>query len=166
MTRPNLIPTLVLAFGLTGACAPAAPPPPDTAAMLASATALDEQFAAAYNAYDAEAVAALYWNSPETVSFPPDVMVVRGFDAIRSGTVEGMAAMQAAGAKLELTETHHMVIGDAVATWGMWKLTMTGPDGAPMEMAGRFSDIKAERDGKWVYVMDHASAPLPPPAGS
>jgi len=30
-------------------------------------------------------------------------------------------------------------------------------------MEGRFSDVKAVRDGKWVYVMDHASIPVPPP---
>jgi len=150
--------TVVLAFA--GACAPAAPPPPDTAAMLAAATALDEQFEAAYNAYDAEAVSALYWNSPDAVSFPPDVMVAKGIDAIRAGMGEGMAAMQAAAAKLEITEAHHLVVGDAVASWGMWKMTMTGPDGAPMEITGRFSDLKAERDGKWVYLMDHASVPM------
>lgn len=31
-------------------------------------------------------------------------------------------------------------------------------------MMGRYTDIKAERDGKWVYIMDHASMPLPPPS--
>jgi len=154
------ISSLAVALTLAGACAPAAPPPPDTAAMLAAATALDEQFEAAYNAYDAEAVSALYWNSPDAVSFPPDAMAATGIAAIRSGMGEGMAAMQAAAARLEITEAHHMVVGDAVASWGMWKMTMTGPDGAPMEITGRFTDLKAERDGKWVYLMDHASVPI------
>jgi hypothetical protein len=34
-----------------------------------------------------------------------------------------------------------------------------------MELDGRFTDVKTQRDGKWVYILDHASAPMPgPPA--
>ena len=40
---------------------------------------------------------------------------------------------------------------------------MTGPDGEPLQMEGRYTDAKAERDGKWVYLVDHASVPIPPP---
>ena len=42
-------------------------------------------------------------------------------------------------------------------------MTVRGADGKPTEMTGRYTDVKAERDGKWVYLMDHGSAPLPPP---
>ena len=31
---------------------------------------------------------------------------------------------------------------------------------------GRFSDVKAQKDGKWVYIIDRASVPLPPPPGA
>jgi hypothetical protein len=31
-------------------------------------------------------------------------------------------------------------------------------------MEGRYSDVKALRDDKWVYVMDPISVLLPPPA--
>ncbi|HEX9660334.1 MAG TPA: hypothetical protein VGA18_08535 [Rhodothermales bacterium] len=40
-------------------------------------------------------------------------------------------------------------------------MTIPTPDGA-QEMHGRFTDLKAERDGKWLCVHDHASVPLPP----
>jgi len=33
-------------------------------------------------------------------------------------------------------------------------------------MEGRYTDVKAKRDGRWVYLLDHASAPIPPPAES
>jgi hypothetical protein len=33
---------------------------------------------------------------------------------------------------------------------------------SPQVMEGRYSDVKAPRDGKWVYATDHASVPLPP----
>jgi ketosteroid isomerase-like protein len=157
--------SLALAVSLAGGCAPAAPPPPDTAAMIAAATALDEQFEAAFNAGDAAALNALYWNSPEAVSLGPDTMVSRGIEGIRTGNDAAIPALHDAGAVLQLTESHHIVVGDAVVTWGLWTMTMNGPDGAPMEMQGRFTDVKAERDGKWVYLVDHASVPLPPPPG-
>ncbi len=154
---------LVLVLALSGACAPAAPPPPDTAAMIAAATALDEQFLTAFNAGDVAAMNSLYWNSPEAMSFMPDVMVSRGIDGIRAGNETGIPAMHAAGAALTINESHHIVVGEAVVSWGLWTMTLNGPDGMPTEMQGRFTDVKAERDGKWVYLVDHASVPLPPP---
>ena len=33
----------------------------------------------------------------------------------------------------------------------------------PQIIEGRYTDVKRMHDGKWVYVMDHASVPLPPP---
>jgi ketosteroid isomerase-like protein len=56
-----------------------------------------------------------------------------------------------------------MPAGDVVIGWGLWRVTVAGPDGAPVEVVGRYTDVKAERDGTWVYILDHASAPLPPP---
>ena len=153
---------LVFALALSAACAEPVPPAPDASAMIAAAGALDEQFLAAFNSGDVDAMTALYANSPDTVSFLPDVMIMRGFDSIRIGLREFVVA-GAAGATLALTESHHMVVGDAVASWGLWTMTMNGPDGSPITMSGRFTDLKAERDGRWVYLMDHASVPLPPP---
>ena len=129
--------------------------------MIAAATALDEQFVAAYNAGDGAALAALYADSPDTVSMAPDTMVSRGIAAIRADT-ERMVPMT--DLKLELTETHHIALADAVISSGLWKLTMPGPEGAMVTIEGRFSDVKAERNGKWVYLVDHASVPMPPAA--
>ena len=54
-----------------------------------------------------------------------------------------------------------MPAGDVVLGWGTFKLTLPGGGG---EILGRYTDVKGQRDGKWVYLMDHGSAPLPPPA--
>jgi len=159
MQRITTALALTLALALSGACTPVAPPEPDTAAMIAGAEALDQQFLAAFNAGDGAAMAALYADGPDTVSFPPDAMVFRGSDAVRAGMADFASAM--AGAQLDLVEGHHIVVGDAVATWGLFRLTMPGPDGMPMSVDGRYSDLKAERDGRWVYLMDHASVPMP-----
>jgi uncharacterized protein (TIGR02246 family) len=134
---------------------------PDKDAMMASAQALDDQFVAAFNRGDGAAVAALYADGPDTMNFPPDAMMVRGIGAIRDSSAKMFAAMP--GAKIELVERHHVAMTDVVLGWGLWRMTMTGPDGAPMTMEGRYTDVKAQRDGKWVYLMDHASVPMPPP---
>lgn len=111
---------------------------------------------------DLEAMTALYWKSPEVVSSPPGELVARGHDAIRAGFEKEFTAK---GAKLEVTESHHVVLGDAVLGWGLWKWMGPGPDGKIIEATGRYTDVKAERDGKWVYILDHASSPMMMPEG-
>jgi uncharacterized protein (TIGR02246 family) len=129
--------------------------------MIAAAKALDAEFFRAFNAGDANAVAATYWHSPDVVSYPPDAMEVRGWDAIKAEFTKAFTSMS--GAKLESTEAHYLVAGEFVFTWGRWKMTMPGPDGTPVSMEGRYTDVKAKRDGKWVFIQDHASVPMAPP---
>jgi len=153
----------LLAAGLIPACASAdAAETPEQ--MIAAAKALDEAFFKAFSAGDAEGVAATYWHSPDVVSFPPDAMEVRGWDAIKQAYVDAFKSM--AGAKLEAYDVHYLVAGEFVFTWGRWRMTMAGSDGKPVTMEGRYSDLKGKRDGKWVFIHDHASVPMaPPPAG-
>ncbi len=129
--------------------------------MLKGAKGLEVAFLKAFNEGNAEAMVPLYWNSPEVVLLPPDAMVVRGPQAIKESFAQMAVTMK--GCSLEITESHQLPVGEVVVSWGLFKLTMPGPDGKPMEMLGRFSDVKAERDGKWVYLVDHASMPTPPP---
>jgi ketosteroid isomerase-like protein len=111
-------------------------------------------------------MAALYAKTDDVVSYPPDVLELRGWQAIADAAVKSMAA--GPGGKLELTTASHRVAGDLVLTWGLWKMTLPAEDGAaPVEIVGRYSDVKGQVDGAWVYLMDHASiAPEPPPAAS
>ena len=161
-----------LALVVTAACAPPAPaPPPEPPKitpdqMIAASKDIKSRFVAAFNARDAEAVSALYWNSPDTVLLPPDTMKVQGWEAIHS-TFGAMFAAMPPGT-LELNDTHEIVVADAVASWGLFKLTLTMPDGTTLVQDGRFSDVISMRDGKWVYLMDHASMPSPmeAPAGA
>jgi uncharacterized protein (TIGR02246 family) len=147
----------ILAAGLLTGCAEARRKP-DTEVRVAAANKLDQAFLEAFNKGDAEALSGLYWNSPETVSFPPDALQLRGSVAIREGNVMSVAAMK--GAKLEFTETHQRAAGDVVIGWGLYRITIPGANGKTTGMNGRYTDVKAERDGKWVYLMDHASVPM------
>ena len=143
--------------GATFACT-SAPAKPDPAALIEGAKKLDAQFLEAFNSRNVEAMAALYWNNAEVVSFQPDAMVVRGLAEIKEYLAKGMPAMPA-GAKLEFLEVHYVPVGDIVMGWGLYRLTIPGPNGKNVESLGRFSDVKAERDGKWVFLMDHGSVP-------
>ena len=157
MTRVTRTVAVMLATGFLFAGARASSPEE----MVKAAKALDESFMKAFNEHNAAAIGGLYWNNPEVVLMPPDAMLVKGVDAIKASFTEMVIAMK--DCRLEMIESHNMPAGDVVVGWGLWKLTMPGPDGKPMEMLGRYSDVKAQRDGKWVYLIDHASMPVPPP---
>ena len=151
-----------LVLSVVSACTPSVPippPGPTEAEMVAAADALDERFLDAFNKGDADALMATYWNNPKLVSFGPDGMGTTGWDTARAGSAEMFKAMP--GAKLEFLTRHNDVHGTVVLGWGTFKMTIPTP-GGPQVMEGRFSDAKALHDGKWVYVMDHASVPLPP----
>jgi ketosteroid isomerase-like protein len=130
--------------------------------MVQAANALDERFAAAMSAGDVEATSACYWNSTELIGFFPGEMVARGHGEVRAGIDEMFAAMP--GLKIELFESRNVPLGDAVAGCGLFRISLPGPDGEMIEIEGRYLDVKAERDGQWVYIMDHASVPLAPVA--
>ena len=155
----------VAAFAVSSACAAPPPPPPPAPAgptpaeMVAAADALDQRFMEAFSKGDVDGVMATYWNSPNIVSIGPDGMGTRGYDAIKAGLAGMFGAMP--GAKLELTDARNEALGDVVLGSGTWKLTIPAKP-KPQVMEGRYSDVKAMRDGKWVYLMDHASVPLPP----
>lgn len=157
MSRIITILTGLLAAAILATSAIAASPE----AMVKGAQGLEDAFLKAFNAQDAEALAACYWNNPEVVLMPPDTLMFKGAAQVKSCFAH--MAMTMKGAHLAITESHQIPMGDVVAAWGLFTLSMPGPDGKPMELHGRFTDVKAERDGKWVYLMDHASLPAPPP---
>jgi len=131
--------------------------------MIAGAKALDQQFVTAYKKGDVDGVMAAYWNSPELVSYPPDAMETRGWRATKENLIHFFATVP--GPDLELTEVNYKVAGDVVLSWGKWRLTLATP-GGETALEGRYTDVKAKRDGKWVYILDHASVPLAPPPGA
>ncbi|MFQ5583525.1 MAG: YybH family protein [Calditrichia bacterium] len=150
---------LLLSFvGYIFSCAPRGKNPEE---MIAAAKALDQRFITAYKNLDADGVAACYWKSPQLVNYQPAALQEKGWQEVKRGLEEFFSSVRKL--ELELLETNYNVIGDAVLGWGIWHMTIHTPDGQSMEMKGRFSDVKAERDGKWVYIFDHVSVPLPPP---
>jgi len=144
---------------LVAGCAPPAPNPDQ---MIAAAKELDQKWLEAFNAQDLDAVMDTYLNSPDVVSFPVggDV-VVKGWDALKAKMATEFSQMK--GAKLTVSDLHYEVGGNLVVSWGLWHMSMPMPDGTTMEFDGRYSDVKKEHNGKWVFIMDHPSMPFPPP---
>jgi len=145
-------------LGLFISCAPAGE---DPEIMVQAADDLDSRFVEAYNNRDTDALMDTYWNSPELISFPPGAMGSQGWEATKTAMEEEFA--NAPDFILELTETNNVAAGEVVLGYGKWRFTISMPDAEPMIVEGRFSDVKAKRDGKWVYIMDHASVPMAPP---
>ncbi len=125
--------------------------------------ALDQAWIKAMLAQDASAVSALY--APDAVMYPPDAMEVRGQDAIRKEYESLMRDSRVQGATV--TQTRYETHGETGIGWGRFTLTLVPRSGgAPMTMEGRFTAVSRKIGGKWYYAVDHASAPLPPPAAT
>jgi ketosteroid isomerase-like protein len=150
-----------LAFVIATSLYGCAQPGPNPDQMIAAAKTVDQQFLDAFNKGDSTAVMATYWNSPDLVIYPPGEMEAKGWPAGKAAFDRMFGGMK--GAKLELTESNYRAMGDAVVGFGKWRITMPGPNGTTTEMLGRYTDVIAQRDGKWVYIIDHPSVPLPPP---
>ncbi len=147
----------IAVVALAGACAPKGPTPDQ---MVAAANAVDSAFIAAFNAGDINALMATYWNSPDLVSINLDGMGGTGWEGPKAGWEATFAAMP--GAQLAFPTSYNIAAGSVVLGWGTWTMTIPNGDGSSTVLQGRYSDVKAQRDGKWVYIMDHASVPLPP----
>ncbi len=124
------------------------------------AKALDNAFVKGVTAGDIEAVVALY--AAEATLYPPGEMVAKGRDAIRAVWGGFLSANKVTECKL--FETGYRTSGDTSIGWGRFSMTFQPKaGGAPATLEGRFSDVAVKKAGKWLYILDHASAPLPPP---
>jgi uncharacterized protein (TIGR02246 family) len=119
-----------------------------------------EAFVKAFKANDLEAVVALY--APDAVLFPPDEMIADGKEAIRK-SYEGLMnnfTIQ----DIVITDAQHETLGKTSYGWGRYSMTFVPKAGGePIHMEGRFTDVSKLMNGRWLYVVDHASVPLPPP---
>jgi uncharacterized protein (TIGR02246 family) len=124
---------------------------------------VDDAFTKAFISNDLDAIVALY--APNAVMYPPDASQARGKDEIRAGYA---ALLQANTIKeFQALDSTYESYGDISIGWGRWTITMVPKSGGdPIHMEGRFTDVAKRIDGKWFYIVDHASVPLPPMTGT
>jgi len=132
-----------------------------TTDLIAAANELDNLFLVAFNNGDAEAIMKLHWNSPDLRTYPPGETQVNGFDAVKAGYVRDFSSNK--GATLEYTDANNIPFADGVVGYGTFRWTMPMEGSEPMVFDGRYTEVKAMRDGKLVIVIDHTSMPMPPP---
>jgi len=120
--------------------------------------AVDSAWATAMKANDVEAVMRTY--ATDAVTWLPDEREARGSVAIRAAYVGLLGAYTVND--VALSDKQYRTVGDASVGWGKYTLTLTPKaGGAPVVMQGRFTAVAERRDGRWVYVVDHASAEPP-----
>jgi ketosteroid isomerase-like protein len=124
-----------------------------------SPQALQEAFVNAMRSNNVDGLAACY--TENATNFTPDTMMGIGPDSARASW--GGFFEQFTVASVELSEDHMVVSGDLAAAWGLFTIVAEPKAGGEtVVMQGRYMDIAQDRDGKWLYIADHASFPIPP----
>ena len=128
----------------------------------ADAKAVTSEFSAAFAKCDVPAILAMY-EDDATLIWP-------GQGEFATGKVEIEKVVKAncggGGPKHVLTEVSSFAraIGkDYIMHYGQLDDAATGPDGKTATLRIRVSELMHKSGGKWRYVVDHASAGLPPP---
>ena len=113
----------------------------------------------AMKANDLEAILACY--AADAILWTPDEAAARGTEAIRS-SYAGMLKHNTVK-DVAVSEAQHRLSGSLGSGWGRFVLTLSPKaGGADIVLRGRFTEVVEKRNGKWLYVADHAS--LDPPA--
>jgi len=147
-----------LALLVVAACCLAVPAFADPAA---DARAHEEAFARACNAGDVKAVMDLYADDAVVV-WPGQGMEAKGKADIEK-LVAGLCKPQAGG-QFTLRSVQGIPLGDThLATVAHWDDTTTRPGGARVTRDVRSTEVLVKQDGKWRYLVDHASIGLPRP---
>ena len=135
------------------------------ACSLSSAAAADrpesvsQAWKKAIEAGDIDALVACY--ASDAIAWFADAPPIKGKEAIRQLFAE---MLQKNSVKVDVANTQYHICGNDMAIgWGEYTITVTPKSGGSgTTVTGRFSEALKKEGGKWVYVMDHASAHPPP----
>ena len=151
----------IVAAGLVAlaGCAKTAPPAADAAADETAIRAINPAWFVAYNAGDADGLAAFY--SDDAVLNIPGAPAARGRDAIREAFVKDIAASTAAGGftSNQGPSPEFGVSGDLGWEWNTF--TVTDSSGATVD-TGKYVTVYGKKDGKWFIIRDIWNSDTPP----
>ena len=116
---------------------------------------VDAAWISAIKANDIDAVMKCY--APDAIMWLPNAPAARGTKAIRAA-YEGLLSANTVK-DATLSEVTYRTVGKASLAWGNFSLTLVPKAGGDqVVMKGRFTEVAERRGGKWVYIVDHASA--------
>jgi uncharacterized protein (TIGR02246 family) len=122
---------------------------------------LDEAWVKAAKAGDADALVKLY--APDAVTYMPDEMRAKGTAEIHESFKKFLGANTVRD--MTLTYDYTTSSGNLAVSSGHFSMTVEPKAGGEAQtMEGRFTSVATRKGGKWTYVVDHASVPIPPPA--
>lgn len=125
------------------------------AAQQHGAKIVDDAWIAAAKAGDVDAAVALY--APDATMFDVGGEPFHGTAAIRAHYQEWFGAVTITDVQLNAT---YVSSGDLSVGYGVASLTFTPKaGGSPQTMTARVTSAANKINGKWLYVVDHASAP-------
>ena len=135
----------------------------DSGKEIAALEAVDQAWAKAYNAGNADAVAALY--DEQAVLLPPGSPSVKGRPAIRAFFAKDTAESQKAGVTFILDPKP---AGGVSGNMGWQSGTYVVKDKAGKSLeTGKYLSVSVKKGGKWLYVRDTWNADgAPAPAES
>lgn len=118
-------------------------------------TTVDRAWAKAMIANDAAACAALY--AEDAVLVLPGTGQIKGRKAIEAAYAGWMAQVKVLDARI--THSEYRSAGDLSTGWGTWKVVSEPrAGGAAITETGSFTAVAAKKNGRWMYLSDHASA--------
>jgi uncharacterized protein (TIGR02246 family) len=107
-------------------------------------------FEAAFNARNLDALLALY--EDEAALTPQPGVVAAGHTAIR----EALGGFLGLNGPIAMTTRTIIPAGDLALLHAEWTLNGIGPDGAPLTLAARSSEVvRRQADGTWRYIIDN-----------
>ena len=125
-----------------------------------SPEALQANFITALRANDVQGLAGCY--TKDAVNFPVASLIGHGPKSVAASWTRFFAAFTVIEATL--SEQHLETHGDTAIAWGIFTIRAEPAEGGEIvEMKGRYMDVARNFGGRWFYVADHASMPVPPP---
>jgi uncharacterized protein (TIGR02246 family) len=111
---------------------------------------LHKLFATAVNDGNLEGIMALYERDAAMIS--PQGAITAGYEAIR----QSMERFLALKGRFEMQTLEVIRVSDLALLRGEWRLAGgTGPEGQPVDMAGRGLDVaRQQQSGGWRFVID------------
>ena len=127
--------------------------------------ALEDQFTAAFNAKDLDAIMKVY--VPGNDLFVFDVGVPRqhvGWDDYKKDWQDFLGMMNGP-IKFDISDLSVTTDGTIGYGHSIQHVSWAGADGTPMDMTVRLTDVYRKIDGKWLIVQEHVSVPIDFSAG-
>jgi ketosteroid isomerase-like protein len=121
---------------------------------LAESRELDRRFCEALGRKDLDAAMACFWDDPDVVVVIAG-NVQKGPAAVRSGIKQLFD--QNESLRVEVSEITYLRSGDGIIGVGTATFDLKPVNGKPQLMVERWSDLRRKINGRWVYVLDHAT---------